>query len=340
MRIAANEVLRRLAVMMAVADRIDLVDVVAPGFGLAGARTSTPARRSIGCTTVVTSLSGPISSQASCSARATASAMSIGTPSAFASESASPTSFFINPLVKPRLKVPGSTRRGNLSSVAVLRPLPALITSSMMRGSSPALTPITIASEVAAIAVAERKLLHSFIVCPAPGCSLMKNTLPITFSAGSTAATSARGPDTITASVPFSAPPTPPLTGESICTISRSPSVSKMRVAITEPVVDRSTKRRMRLPSISPPLPAATASTMSGVGRLAITVSTRSATSRTEFAASAPSATSRSIGSRRVSNTVTRWPASTRRRAIGKPILPSPMKPISMCAPFQRFPIA
>ena len=51
---------------------------------------------------------------------------------------------------------------------------------------------------------------------------------------------------------------------------------------MTEPVVERSTKRRTRLPSISPPLPAATASTMSGVGRLAITVSTRSATSRTE----------------------------------------------------------
>ena len=106
--------------------------------------------------------------------------------------------------------------------------------------------------------------------------------------------------------MPFSAPFTPPDTGESICTISRAPSVSKMRFAITAPVVDRSTNRRTRLPSISPPLPAATANTMSGVGRLAITVSTRSATSRTELAGSAPSATSRSIGSRRVSNTVTR----------------------------------
>ncbi len=71
-----------------------------------------------------------------------------------------------------------------------------------------------------------------------------------------------------------------------------------MRFAITEPVVDRSTNRRMRLPSINPPLPAATASTMSGVGRLAITVSARSATSRTEPAGSAPSFTSRSIASR------------------------------------------
>ena len=40
--------------------------------------------------------------------------------------------------------------------LAVLRPLPALMTSSISFGSSPALTPITIASAVAAIAVADR----------------------------------------------------------------------------------------------------------------------------------------------------------------------------------------
>ncbi len=71
-----------------------------------------------------------------------------------------------------------------------------------------------------------------------------------------------------------------------------------MRFAMTAPVVERSTKRRTRLPSITPSAPVATASTMSGVGRLAITVSTVSATSRTEPAACAPSATSRSIASR------------------------------------------
>ena len=49
---------------------------------------------------------------------------------------------------------------------------------------------------------------------------------------------------------------------------------------MTAPVVERSTKRRTRLPAITPSLPVATASTMSGVGRLAITVSTPSATSR------------------------------------------------------------
>ena len=83
------------------------------------------------------------------------------------------------------------------------------------------MTPITTASEVATTAVADRKLLASFMVCPEPGFSPMKNTFPITSSAGFIASNSARGPDTITASVPFSAPVTPPLTGLSICTMLR-----------------------------------------------------------------------------------------------------------------------
>ena len=49
----------------------------------------------------------------------------------------------------------------------------------------------------------------------------MKNTFPITSSAGFNSSNSAFGPDTITASVPFSAPPTPPDTGQSICTMLR-----------------------------------------------------------------------------------------------------------------------
>src|SRR5215472_6379472 len=282
--VAADEVFRCLAIMMPVANGIDFVDVVAhwsspsgmraydahgarcgaprPGHGgrhfgsglpARGARTSTPARRSTGCTTVVRSLSGPFSSQAVCRSCVTASATCIGTPSALPSPRHSLRSLVINPTVKPRLKVRGSTTRPNLSSVAVLRPVPELITSSMMRGSSPALTPMTIASDVAVMAAAERKLLHSFIVCPAPGRSPMKKVLPMTGSAGSIAATSARGPDTISASVPLAAPVTPPLTGQSICTMFFALSAVKMRLATTAPVVERSTKRRTRLPSITPP---------------------------------------------------------------------------------------
>ena len=97
------------------------------------------------------------------------------------------------------------------------------------------------------MAAADSTLLQSFMVCPAPGRSPMKKNFPITLSAGSTASTSARGPDAITATVPFSAPGTPPLTGASICTMFFAASSLKTRCAITAPVVERSTKRRTRL---------------------------------------------------------------------------------------------
>src|SRR5579859_4372703 len=50
---------------------------------------------------------------------------------------------------KPKRKVRGSTERGNLSRLAVFRPEPELITSIITFGSSPDLTPIATASEVA-----------------------------------------------------------------------------------------------------------------------------------------------------------------------------------------------
>ena len=71
-----------------------------------------------------------------------------------------------------------------MSRLAVFMPDPALITSIMTLGSRPDLTPITTASEVATTAVADSRLFASFMVCAEPGFSPMKNTLPITSSAG------------------------------------------------------------------------------------------------------------------------------------------------------------
>ena len=83
------------------------------------------------------------------------------------------TSLVIRPIAKPKSKLRGRIARGNLSSLAVERPLPALITSIITCGSSPALTPSTTASEVAAVAVADSRLLMSFIICPMPGSAPM-----------------------------------------------------------------------------------------------------------------------------------------------------------------------
>jgi hypothetical protein len=71
---------------------------------------------------------------------------------------------YISSVVKPKSKVRGRMALGNLSCEALLRPLPALITSSITRGSRPAFTPITIASEVIASAVADKRLLASFML--------------------------------------------------------------------------------------------------------------------------------------------------------------------------------
>src|ERR1700760_3135480 len=90
-------------------------------------------------------------------------------------------------VVKPKSKLRGNTERGNLSRLAVFMPEPELITSIITFGSSPDFTPITTASEVATIAVADRKLLASFMVWPAPGLVEMKNGLPIASIARPTA---------------------------------------------------------------------------------------------------------------------------------------------------------
>jgi hypothetical protein len=85
----------------------------------------------------------------------------------------------------------------------------------------PALPDIVIASDVATGVTAQSMLLVSFIVCAAPG--LLPATtivLPHSWNTGSRSATLAGFPDTITASVPASAPPTPPLIGSSMTVTS------------------------------------------------------------------------------------------------------------------------
>src|SRR6266446_5816286 len=70
----------------------------------------------------------------------------MGTPRASASSRHSRISLLNNPIAKPALKVRGRTNLGNLSAVALLRPVPALMTSRICWASSPAFTPITRAS--------------------------------------------------------------------------------------------------------------------------------------------------------------------------------------------------
>ena len=102
----------------------------------------------------------------------------------------------------------------------------------MVSAGMPALPDIVIASDVATRATAQSRLLVSFIVCAAPGVSPATTiVLPHSWNTGIRSATLAGFPDTITASVPASAPATPPLIGASMTVTSvAAHSVSTLRM--------------------------------------------------------------------------------------------------------------
>ena len=112
--------------------------------------------------------------------------------------------------------------------------------------------------------------------------------MPIASSAGRSPSHTSFGPEVITASVPLTAPATPPDTGASIAVMPRAASPAATAFATRGPVVERSTKVFTREPDEIPSLPSTTSSTTAGTGRLAITISAREATSAGEDAVAAP----------------------------------------------------
>src|SRR5262245_25049938 len=125
-------------------------------------------------------------------------------------------SLAIRVLRNPDAYVPGSTWLTNLSSLAPLRPLDALSTSSTVVMSSPTVAQNATASLVAASAVADRKLFASFSACAIPGSSpTWKRRSLSPSSTGCTASHAAGAPAYMTASVRAFAPATPPDTGAS-----------------------------------------------------------------------------------------------------------------------------
>ena len=100
--------------------------------------------------------------------------------------------------------------------MAELRPLETLRTSTIIARSRPWARPKASASDVAASAVADRKLLSSFIAWPCPGGAPTWKTLPANASKiGRCASRTASGPANISEMVPARAPATPPETGPS-----------------------------------------------------------------------------------------------------------------------------
>src|SRR3569832_533317 len=167
-RVAENVILGALARMRAVADRVDLVNVVAHGFL---PPTVTPARVSTIFTIKVKSLSPPYSLLVVSHCSSVAPIIACGTPTCFASSKQRRTTNNKRPETKPKTKVRGRIDCGNFWSDARERPEPALMTSIITAASRPAFTPMATASAVAALALVVWFLLASFFVCSLLGFS-------------------------------------------------------------------------------------------------------------------------------------------------------------------------
>src|SRR5262245_10644271 len=180
-------------------------------------------------------------------------------------------------------------------------------------------------------------LFASFTSVPAPGSPRWKTFFPKARSRPSTRSKAAREPLAITVSVPCAAPIAPPETGASTSSTPAPTSSSASRRTIAHELVERSTwTSPRRAPARIPASPRTTDSTSTGPGSEVITTRQRAATSRGLAALRAPASASGRSASGRRSWTTSACPASSSRRAIGAPIVPTPMKPTSSAPATRR----
>ncbi len=128
---------------------------------------------------------------------------------------------------------------------------------------------------------------------------------------------------------PVRAPSTAPVTGESTTVTPSGASAASSTTSAARLVV-RSTHNDPGRMAPSPPPSRITATTWSGRGREVSSTSASAATAAALTARRPPAATTSATGSSRRSWAVTSYPAATSRRHIGRPMLPSPMKPIAV----------
>jgi hypothetical protein len=163
--------------------------------------------------------------------------------------------------------------------------------------------------------------------CPVPG-PVPASPANNDYKPGFAFSNAASGPPTMKVSVAPWAPPTPPETGASIISIPRfSASIATAR-AVSTSMVEESMKSVPFFAFERIPFdPRYTSRTCCPAGSIVTTMSDCAA-SASDFAIAPPAATSASTPFGVTSLPATACPAFTRLRAMGKPILPSPMKPI------------
>src|SRR5450432_1617057 len=214
-------------------------------------------------------------------------------------------------------------RLGNLSEVAELRPVDTFSTSTMVAMSSPWATPNATASDVAASAVADKKLLANFIAWPRPARSPTWKTLPVNDCSNARwASSTSTGPANINEIVLARAPAAPPDTGPSQYVTPTDCNCAAASVAAFGPMVDRSMTVSTTALSVAQ-ICCAIASVAAPSGTLINSVEQRLATSPTDAAGTAPAGISASVPA--MSKHTRSFTAAATLAAIGPPIFPSPM---------------
>src|SRR5262249_20517090 len=192
---------------------------------------------------------------------------------------------------------------------------------------TPSLSPMTKASAVASVMIPATMLLQILVTWPKPGPPQCTIFLPIPCNSGSALAKVALSPPHMKVSVAASAPATPPDTGASSMAMPRSAAAACTARALSTSMVELSINTAPASAAAITPAPRNTLRTLAPTGSMVTTKSTPLAASSTEVALLAPDCTTKFTASSLRSNTLRLWPALIRLRAIGAPMLPTPMNP-------------
>ena len=129
-------------------------------------------------------------------------------------------------------------------SMIQVRPDELAMTWVRTRASTPNPSAMRKASLTATVATPAIRLLQSFATSPAPTAPTWTMCWPMAARTGRASSRSPASPPTMIASVPSSAPPTPPDTGASMKRTPRSRSRAATRWEVAGSIVDMSTQSR------------------------------------------------------------------------------------------------
>eukprot|EP01022_Parablepharisma_sp_SALTPOND_P009847 TRINITY_DN14066_c0_g1_i1.p1 TRINITY_DN14066_c0_g1~~TRINITY_DN14066_c0_g1_i1.p1 ORF type:complete len:1308 (-),score=476.92 TRINITY_DN14066_c0_g1_i1:655-4578(-) len=217
--------------------------------------------------------------------------------------------------------------QGLQTSSVQLRPELLDMISESTLGSMPLAMPRRIASEVPIIRIPSSMLLHTLTVWPLPLSPAWQMALPIFCRQGWAASKAAVLPPTMKVRVPAVAPLVPPETGAS--SISKPPALAAAATlrAASGAMVEQSISRVPGLAEASTPAsPRQSDSTCRLAGSMVMTTSALATAAMESASVLPPTSTSLSTLALTRSWPLTANPALTRFCAIGKPMLPRPMK--------------